>query len=251
MELLFHNSKFEQKVREQLNIFARSITDIDALLVTELDLVDCYLADEDIGMLLNFCNLKTLTLEMKYMGSSFWAHFPKLEDLHWIVWSESVDFSVFSNMKNLTGLTVSGGDYSSIVFNNLEALIPLEKLAHLQLYEFGSVDLAPLEKMKQLKTLLVCYSYDVKNIDVIGTMTQLESLVLAGLLVDNLNFLDTLSDDLDIEMCGIQIPRANAVDVSKWKRFKKRNICEIEEKNLWWEYIDLSELNDSSKCPSP
>jgi hypothetical protein len=46
---------------------------------------------------------------------------------------------------------VSGGDYSDIKFNRLDALIPLRNLEELILHEFGPVDLAPLEKVSQLK----------------------------------------------------------------------------------------------------
>ena len=244
MELLFHNSEFEKEVRKQLNIFDRTITDADALLVNELDLTLDYAIYKDLTTLLHFKNLKSLALEMGCQDDKFWKNFPKLEDLCWITWGANVDFSIFSCLHNLKFLTVSGGDYSSIAFEKLEALVPLEKLEYLQLHEFGPVDLAPLENMKQLKTLLVRYSDEVKNIEVIGTMTQLKTLHLDGLLVDNLDFLDTLPDDLDIEMCGNQILGTKTVDVSKWKRFKKRDICEIQVKDQYWEYIDLSELNN-------
>ena len=242
MELTFHDFVFEEEVRKALNIYDRAITDADALLVTELDLTFGSTTEEDVSTLLYFKNLESLALDM-YFKNHIWHHFPRLEDLYLVAHGD-VDFSVFSSLKNLTALTVSGGDYSSIAFENLEALIPLEKLEYLQLHEFGPVDLAPLAKMKQLKQLMVRYSYEVKNIEVIGTMTQLKTLDLDGLLVDNLDFLDTLPDDLDIEMCGNQILGTKTVDVSKWKRFKKRDICEIEVKDQYWEYIDLSELNN-------
>ena len=242
MELLFHNSEFEKEVRKQLNIFNRAITDADALLVNELDLTLDY--DIDLPTLLHFKNLKSLTLEMGYHDDKLWENFPKLEDLCWITWGGKIDFSIFSCLHNLKFLTVSGGDYSSIAFEKLEALIPLKKLEYLQLHEFGPVDLAPLGNVKQLKTLLVRYSDEVKNIEVIGTMAQLKTLCLNGLWIDNLDFLDTLPDELDIEMCGIHTFGTKTVDVSKWKRFKKRDICEIEVKDQYWEYIDLSELDN-------
>ena len=75
-------------------------------------------------------------------------------------------------------------------------------------------------------------------------MTHLKSLSLCGLLVDNLDFLDTLPDDVELELCGIQVSGTNEINVSKWKRFINRDISEIEIKNKCWEYIDLSPLND-------
>lgn len=243
MELLFHNFEFEHEVRERLNIFDRAITETDALLVTELDLSNFNTDENEIDTLIHFKNLKTLALEMKNIGSSFWRNFPKLEDLVWITWNGPIDFSVFSNMKNLVRLTVSGGDYSSIAFENLDALIPLKNLGYLELHEFGSVDLAPLAFMKQLKSLAVRYSHKVCNITVIATMTQLEQLTLEGLSVDNMDFLDTLPDNIELELCGIQIPSRESINIEKWKRFTNKNICEIEiEKS--WEYLNLSSLND-------
>ena len=241
MELSFHNSKFEQEVRTRLNIFDRAITDADAKLVTELDLTNFYVEDEDVETLLHFNNLKILALEMKSKDSGFWQHFPRVEALYWITWGGDIDFEVFSHMHTLKSLTVSGGDYSSIGFKNLDALIPLKILEHLELHEFGSVDLAPLRAMKQIKSLAVRYSHQVQNIDVIGAMTQLEELTLDGLAVDNLDFLDTLPNNIALEMCGIQVPKRENIDIKKWKRFTNRDICEIEVGGPW-EYVDLSEL---------
>lgn len=243
MELLFHNSEFEREVRERLNIFDRAITDADAQLITELNLTNFSIEDEDIDTLIRFNNLKSLAIEMRNKDSFFWNHFTKLEDLFWVTWNGPIDFSVFSNLIELTQLTVSGGDYSNIAFENLDAIIYLQKLRYLELHEFGPVDLSPLGKMKQLKSLAVRYSHKIKNIEIIGTMTQLEFLELDGLGVDNLDFLDTLPDDIKLEMCGIQIPSREAVDVQKWKRFTNRDICEIEIKGPW-EYLDLSALDD-------
>ena len=244
MELLFHNSEFEREVRERLNVFDRAVTDADAQLITELDLTNFSIEDEDIDTLMRFNNLKSLALEMRNKDSLFWDHFTKLEDLLWVTWNGPVDFSIFTNLTELTQLTVSGGDYSNIAFENLEAIIPLKKLRYLELHEFGPVDLSPLEKMKQLKSLAVRYSHEIKNIETISTMTQLEFLELDGLGVDNLDFLDALPSNLELKMCGIEIYGTKKVDVSKWKRFLKRDICEIEVKDQWWEYIDLSELNN-------
>ena len=243
MELSFHNSEFEREVRERLNIFDCAITGADAQNVTELDLTNFDFEDEDIDTLLQFKNLKVLAIETITKDFLFWKHFPKIEELYWLVWGGPVDFSVFSIMTKLSRLTVSGGDYSSIAFENLEALVPLKKLKHLELHEFGPVDLAPLEAMKQLKSLAVRYSHEVKSMATIGTMVQLQELTLDGLAVDNLDFLDTLADDIELKMCGIQIPSREAVNIEKWKRFTNSDICEIAI-NGPWEYLDLSALND-------
>ena len=146
-------------------------------------------------------------------------------------------------MTDLTSLMVSGGDYSDIKFNELDALIPLRNLEKLLLHEFGPVNLAPLEKMPQLKHFSLLYTDSAQNIETIGKLRWLESLVLRGLYVDNLDFLDSLPDHIELELCGIGIYGRKEVDVLKWKRFKKRDICEIEVKDQWWEYVDLSALD--------
>ena len=243
MELSFRNPKFENEIRNQLNIFDRAITDNDALLITELDLTCFCMENEDLDLLIYFKNLTDLSLETGNKNILFGNSFPKLESLLWITGRSSVDFSIFSGMKNLTDLTVSGGDYSNITFENLDALISLQKLRELELHEFGASDFAPLKEMKQLKFLSVCYSDKVKNIEAIGAMTHLEKLTLVGLTVEHLDFLDTLPDHIKMEMCDIQISSPETVDVKKWNRVPNRDIGEIKIKvNGLWESLDLSEL---------
>ena len=185
MELKFYHYEFEQEVRNQLSVFDRPITDVDARMVTELDLTNFSFKDDDVETLIHFCNLKILGIEMEAKDSTFWNCFSELEDLYWCCWGSAIDFKVFANMKNLTSLCVSGGDYSDIEYKNLDALKELKKLSFLELHEFGPVDIAPLGQMTWLKSLALRYSSKVKNIDTIGTMTFLEELCLDGLYVEN------------------------------------------------------------------
>ena len=244
MELRFHHPEFEEEVRERLNIFDRPITDIDAKSVTELDFSNFDFKDEDVETLCLFGNLKILSIGIGQKDALFWSHFPKLEELFWICWGSEIDFNVFSCMKHLSWLCVSGGDYSDIAFKNLEALVPLQSLEYLQLHEFGPVDLAPLANMKQLKSFALRYTHMAENINTIGKMDWLEELALDGLYVDNLDFLDTLPNSMEIRMCGIEVFGRKQVDVRKWRRFAKREVYEIQVKDPWWEYVDLSALND-------
>ncbi|MBR3918660.1 MAG: hypothetical protein IKJ59_07995 [Clostridia bacterium] len=244
MSLIFHHPEFEQEVRERLSIFEREITEEDALLVNELDLTNFDFKGEDIETLFLFSNLTSLSIITGEQDSSFWNHFNKLQDLFWECWGHKIDFSVFSNMKNLTSLMVSGGDCSGIEFIGLDSLINLTHLDELILHEFGPVDLAPLENMPQLKHFSLSYTDSARNIETIGKLHWLESLTLHGLYIDNLDFLDFLPGFIELDMCGIEIYGRKNVDVLKWKRFEKRDICEIKVKNQHWEYIDLSVLDD-------
>ena len=245
MKLTFCHHEFEQEVRERLNVFDRELTVDDAVLVRELDLTNFDFKDEDVETLFQFSNLISLSINIGQQDSFFWNHFPKLQNLYWCCWGFEINFAVFSNMRELTYLMVSGGDYSNIKFNNLDALIQLSCLEELLLHEFGPVDLAPLERMHQLKHFSLLYTGSAQNIETIGKLHWLESLDLCGLYIDNLDFLDSLPDSIELDMCGIEIYGRKEVDVFKWKRFKKRDICEIQVKDQYWEYVDLSALADS------
>ena len=244
MELSFHCLEFEQEVRKQLNILDRPITEEDTQRVTDLSLSEFTFENDDLETLLCFRNLKELDIETRCEDTDFWKQFIHMECLNWTTLGYDVDFRVFSNMQNLTALSVSGGDYSNIQLRHLDALIPLRKLEDLCLHEFGSVDLAPLEAMKQIKYLRVLYSYGVVNAEAIGSMTQLKWLNLAGLVVNNLDFLDTLPDDLEIEMSGIEILDWQNVDVRKWKRFRNRDISEMYVRKEYQEGLSLSALDE-------
>lgn len=244
MQLSFCHPEFEQEVRERVNVFDRAITDEDAQSVTMLDLSNFNFKEEDIETLFHFYNLKCLSINLGVKDSLFWNHFVNLEELDWTCWGFEVDFMAFANMKKMTWLRVSGGDYSDIAFKNLDGLTVLQNLEYLELHEFGPVDLAPLGRMPQLKSFALRYTDKVENIDTIGSMTWLEELFLDGLYTDNLDFLDTLPDSISLEMCGIELFGSTNVDVMKWKRFKKRDICEIMVKDKWWDYVDLSTIDD-------
>lgn len=246
MKLTFCHSEFEQEVRERLNVFDRDLTDADASLVRELDLTNFDFKDDDIETLFLFSNLTSLSINIGQQDLYFWNHFSKLKVLYWCCWGFEIDFAVFSNMKDLAYLMVSGGVYSSIKFNSLDSLIQLPRLEELLLHEFGSVDLAPLENMPQLKHFSLLYTDSVQNIEAVGKMYWLESLDLSGLYIDNLDFLDSLPEHVELELCGIEIYGRKEVDVLKWKRFKNRDICEIWVKDRYWEYIDLSSLDNES-----
>lgn len=242
MELTFKHREFEAEVREKLGLYDRAVTDVDALAVEALDLTNFDFLAEDKETLCYFRNLTSLGIEIGDTTPSFWFHFPKMKDLYLCCWGKVVDFESFSKMKDLESLCVSGGDYSSIDYINLHALQGLKKLEDLELHEFGSVDIAPLSSMTQLKWFALRYANSVENIDTISSMGFLEELVLCDLWLENADFLDGLPDSIRLDMCGMQF--YNDVDVRKWKRFKNRDICEIEVKHEYWEYIDLSALND-------
>ena len=227
MRLTFYGSCFQQVVREQCNVFDRALTQEDALSVRELYLCDFDFRREDIETLCLFSNLTSLCIDIIEPDASFWNHFPKLRELYWCTGGDKVDFSVFSQMHDLARLSVSGGDLSSMELVGLESLGQLRHLERLTLHEFGSVDLAPLGNMLQLKRLSVSYADSVKNIEAIGKLQQLEYLHLADLCVDNLDFLDLLPERMQLEMSEIRLCGREEADAQKWLRFRKSNVDEI------------------------
>lgn len=242
MELIFHHPEFEYCVREALKEPLRPLTEEDALHVTELDLSNFDFPNEDWPTLTQFRNLQRLYICSRMTYPGYWNCFSRMEDLWLETWGERVDFSIFEDMKKLAALTVSGGDLSNVDFLNLDALASLPELRYLELHEFGSVNLQPLTAMGQLRTFALRYAKRVENIDVIGAMTQLEALQLDGLRLKDLDFLDRLPSSMSLEMCGIEVQKD--VDIQKWKRFAARDICEISVGEPFWDYIDVSELND-------
>ena len=241
MELQFNHPEFEEEVRTELGIFDRPIIAEDVLLVSHLDLSNFDFCIEDMDTLSLFKNLKHLDVNMWHSTPNFWYAFPHMEDLYVCV-GDDFDFSSFQNMKELSYLFVSGGDYSDVDYLNLEALLSLERLREVHLHEFGSVDLLPLTSMPQLRELGLHYANKVHNIDIIGSLSQLEELRLTGLYVESLDFLDQLPGHIRLEMCGIHV--YGGVDPQRWKRFAERDICEISVKDKPYEYIDLSVLSN-------
>ena len=119
----------------------------------------------------------------------------------------------------------------------------LKHLHYVSLHEFGTVDLLPVGNMPQLKGFALQYADKVINIGIIGSMRQLEELVLIGLHMDNLDILDLLPDTLQLELCGIDVQ--NQVDPAKWKRFSQYDISEITVGDNPFNYIDLSVLENN------
>ena len=241
MDLVFHHREFEYEVRSALGVWDRPVTQEDALRVTELDLWNFAFLEEDKDTLCMFTALTSLDINIGSADPVFWSSFPKMKQLYLCCWGPCVDLASFRDMADLERLWVSGGDFSDIDYLNLEALTGLKHLSYLDLHEFGTVDLRPLEDMPQLKTFEVRYAKGVRNIGAIGSMRQLEKLVLDGLYVDDLDFLDALPDTLRLEMCGIRV--RGEVDPAKWKRFTEHDICEISVGDQLFDYIDLSALD--------
>ena len=225
--LVFHHPEFEEEVRQQLQIFDRPIDPSDAARVTQLDLSNFDFLAEDELLLENFCQVKSLAINTGSEDHSFLQWFPMLETLDMVCWNRcnAVDFRVFRHLKNLKWLFVSGGDISDIDFLNLDALTDLRSLRNLRLHEFGTVDLKPVEQMPWLSGLFCGYANEVRNAKAIGALKRLKELELIDIKVEDLGFLDTLPDDLALELCGVDVRKG--FDPDQLRRFAEYDVCEM------------------------
>ena len=224
----FVNRELEESVRESIGVYDRPITEEDLLKITTFDADVDWIPEEDINTISMFKNLRELDIAIGIENLSLLSSFEHLEDLCITAFApgNAIDFNVFGPLKKLNSLFVSGGFYSSMVLENVEALITLENLESLSFHEFGTVDLKFLENMPNLKYFLCGWADEVKNIDSIGRMKGLESLELDCIKMDSIDFFDLLDDGVELDLCGLEI--REQVDLSKFDRFKTKNLEEID-----------------------
>ena len=224
-QLEFVNKSFEKVVRHELLIYDRPITDEDALLAYDLDCSDFIFDIEDCETLCAFKNLDWLDITIGFENMSFLQNLKNLEELTIEFYGDDFDFTYLSLLKKLTSIMVTGGAWSNFNFHNLNAISQLPLLKELTLHEFGSVDLLALKEMPQLKGFYCGYASKVENVSVISNLINLESLILIDFAVDNLEFLDSLSEDLILTLCSIEV--VGQVSIEKLKRFKEYDLDEI------------------------
>lgn len=228
-ELTFYHSGFERCVRDALKIYDRAITDEDALRVLELDCTNFDFDLRDYPVLMRFKKLRKLDMDLHIDELRFLADLESLEELSLEIYGvkRSIDFNFFSRFINLKYLYVSGGIWSDKDFINLEGLSVLRNLTDLRLQDIGGVDLSPLRNMPQLKTFWFGWANEVRGIDAIGSITDLETLDITRISVENLDFLDNLSDDLRVSLCSLKVEQG--IDRSKLSRFKNGDFDDIGE----------------------
>lgn len=227
-ELVFCNPDFENAVRDKLLIKDYPIYEFDALKVIDLDLSLFTFDGRDCNTLNKFKNLECLDINFGFKDISFISTLKNLRQLSFEYYYD-FDFMYLSELKYLRELFVSGGDYSGAKFANLEGISNISKLESLALHEFGYVDLRPLKKMQQLKNFYCGYADKVDNYDSIGSLVNLEKLTLIGLQMDNMEFLKSLPNKMNISLCGMNFTKE--IDVSVFERFGRKEICEIIIKN--------------------
>ena len=216
----FKHPVFEYGVREALNKPEGPIMVEELAYFKELDLDYDNYYKEDLEVIKSCTNLERLAINLINRDLPFLNSFPKLKDLFLVCMDEkyAVDFQVFTGLKKLESLTVSGGEISNVDYLNLEALVSLQNLKSLTLHEFGSVDLKPLESMIWLEEFTCGWSNEVKNISSVGKLINLKSLDLTCIEMQNIDFLDTLPDEMSLELMENVIHEK--LDMDKLKRFR-------------------------------
>ena len=227
-ELIFHNSDFEWAARKALEIYDRPLTSEDALRVEELDLTfGKIFCTEDIGTLCEFRNLKSLYIEAVCSPSEYLSRLPKLEILLInYLGIPDFDFEWLTCLENLCELSVIGSICSDQKVKNTESLAKLPRLDHLGLKDLGELDLSFLRLLPNLNSFFCGWIYRVSGVEAIGTLTGLSSLELDAITIPNLDFLESLSPDTYVELCGIRLTESG--DLSVLERFRDRDVEEIE-----------------------
>lgn len=107
-----------------------------------------------------------------------------------------------------------------------EVLTELKQLVEITFHEFGSVDLQFLRDMPQIKTFFCGWADHVEHIEAIESLTHLESLTLISVEMDDLVFLDTLPEDMEIELCALKV--RDGIPMEKLGRFPNHDYDEID-----------------------
>ena len=232
--LSFHNKRFEQAVRESLNRPNGPIFDVDAPSVKTL-YCDFSFDVEDVPVLRSFCNLASLYIETNYSNCDAireafldMANMEKI-DVCWM--SGDLDFHMFQNMRKLTEFYITGGDISWIDLLHPEVLVEMKQLHTVSLHEFGSVDLAFLEGMPQLRSFFCGYADHVIHPDSISSLIHLEDLTLVHIKFNDLHFLDNLPDSLKLELLACEFPQM--IDLKTLDRFRHVDFDEIIIMGEW------------------
>lgn len=196
--LVFHNADFEKAVRFELQNHDTPVFPADALKVKHLCCADFSFSPEDYETLYCFQNLERLVLEQ----------------------AEGIlDLSLLTPLKNLKELNVGGDIYWSVDLINIGALKELPLLVHLSIGDFRTIDLAEIGSIKQLKELLIGWGNSVTNAQAIKELENLSYLELLDIKIENLDFLQEVSVDVDLSLGGLEI--TDPFDIGILKRFKK------------------------------
>lgn len=231
--LRFCDKRFEETVRQALNIYDRPVYDSDAALLEKLD-CGFWFDEEDCEALRAFTNLKELSIDGGAWLLPAIGSLSKLEVLYLTGGDdeEGVDFRNFLPLTSLTTLMVSGGARSDMNLCHLEALTELKNLTDLCLHEFGSVDLKPLENMVWLKRFFCGYAAAVANVEIIRNLVHLEYLELVDFEVEDLCFVEALPETMELTIGGMRIKQK--YDLSRLERFKEREMFENTVAGEWY-----------------
>ena len=200
--ICFHGMDFERVVREKLKISDGPILFSNILDIKSLNLSECDFLSADFETLYLFKNLEELVFE-KNTGV--------------------IDFNLFAPLKNLKYLIVGGSIFSDVGFKNINALKKLPLLEYLSIGDFGEINLAPIGEVEQIKEICIGWGNLVTNADSIKKLKNLTSLELYDVKIKSLDFVNELSNDVELDFAGIDIE--TPFNIESLKRFKQ---CEYE-----------------------
>lgn len=106
----------------------------------------------------------------------------KLETLN--IYDYLDDISDISNLNNLKELSIRGNEIKDI-----SCMSRLAKLEYIYLSDTKVSDISPLKKLNKLKILHLPNNTNIKNLDVLVELENLESLSIDGINLSNIDFL--------------------------------------------------------------
>lgn len=234
-DLIFYNKEFERAVRDELLIYDRPVTKEDALSLTDLDCTYFVFSPEDFETMSAFENIVILDIIVENGNMPFLEKMKKLYSLDVECIGKDFDCYFISLAKNLDTLTITGSDEHFFNLYNVDVLSDLKKLQYLTFRKIDTLDLEVFNKMPQLKIFDCGYVKKFLNIKSISSLRKLQVLNLISVSVNNVDFVDGLSDKLWLYLSDVEIK--DMIDINMFKRFNRccAHYCIINGKSADFE----------------
>ncbi len=199
-EIQFECAEIEAYVREELGLAEGS--KIDGQKLEQIEMLDIAFYDNTepvhiAGDLQHFTELKILriyvepklgkemVLDYDVCGTA--GELQKLEELY-IRDSYLEDISFVANLGALKRLYIPETNVSDI-----SVLKEMKQLTHLSLYDTPIKDVTPIGGLTDLVELSLAYCDEIENIEIIASMSKMESLGLMGCGIEDISFLKDMT----------------------------------------------------------
>lgn len=184
-------------------------------------------------------NLKRLVIDIDPRDDSVITDFTPIAQLSQLEYlyisydkDEQIELSFLGEMSTITELYLTRSTIEDFSF--LEKMSQLQRLS---LYETPIEDLAVLEKLPELVELSLAGNEDAKNIEAVGTLTQMQDLGLQNCGIEDISFLSGLT-----ELRGVNLNGNSITDITPLAGLVKLEGLGLAENNI----SDISVLKNFS-----